>query len=116
MEDQSLVKLPSTFMPKRAIHKELENILQPVERLVVNVVTTKDNIQNKRSDLESLIQKTESREIVIKPADKGDMIVIQSGQGYRDMCMDHLGDTNYYTNLRAKNPERLVKEKVIICK
>ena len=112
-EPPSLVKLPSTFTPKRGIHKELEKVLQPIERLNIFDANKKDNLKHNRRDLISLKRKTDSNEIVIKPADKGDMIVIQEAADYRDMCQRHLSDIEYYVNLGPQDPSMKVQEKVV---
>ena len=60
------------------IYAELEDILRPVEWIRIKEnKKVRDNIKD-RSSLKSLIEKTESNQIVIKSADKGDMIVVMS--------------------------------------
>ena len=114
VEPDSLIKIPSNFTPKKRVHVELENILEPVERMnVTNRRKTKDNIAGDREDLRILMQKTKDNSIVIKPADKGDMVVIQNGKDYYDMCMGHLTDKKYYKELGFADPTKKVELKVM---
>ena len=107
-----LVKLPSKFMPKKNVHHELEEILRPVEWIrIKDDEKVKDNIKN-REDLESLVHKTVNNQVIIKPADKGDMIVIQNSDDYQKMCLDHLSNKEYYEDLGFENPTFIVKQKV----
>ena len=107
-----LVKLPSKYMPKKGTHQELEEILRPVEWIrIKDDEKVKDNIEI-RDDLESLAQKTGNNQIIIKPADKGDMIVVQNSEDYQRMCLDHLSNKEYYKDLGSENPTFIVKQKV----
>ena len=112
-EPPSLVKIPSNFTPRRGTHVELENILQPIERLKIKNTKKKDNIDGRRMDLISLKSKVDLNQIIIKPADKGDMIVIQDPMDYRDMCLNHLHDNNYFVNLGPVDPSNNVRDKLI---
>ena len=113
-ESDSLIKIPSNFTPKKRVHAELENLLEPVESMnVTNRRRIKDNIAGDREDLRTLIQKTKDSSIVIKPADKGDIVVIQNGKDYYDMCMAHLTDKRYYKQLGYADPTKKVELKVI---
>ena len=67
----------------------------------------------KREDLDSLKTKVDSNQIAIKPADKGDMIVIQDPLDYRDMCLKHLNDQSYFENLGPNDPSNMIKEKMV---
>ena len=109
-EPPSLVKIASNFTPRRGTHAELEKILQPIERLDIKNATKKDNIERRRDDLISLKTKVDSNHFVIKPADKGDMIVIQDPMDYRDMCLKHLNDSNCFENLGSNDPSDLIQE------
>ena len=82
--DASLIKQASTFTPNRGENIELEYLLQPVERINIVENKSKDNIGKMRKDLKSLLERTQSNEIIMKPADKGDIIVLQSAAQYND--------------------------------
>lgn len=110
--DSSLVKLPSNFTPKRGTDTELENALKSIERMYVTSKKAKDNISSNRKDLKSLIEKTKSNKIIIKPADKGAIIVIQSPEDYNKMCLKHLNDTEYY-EIVQDDPSNLVQQRVL---
>ena len=110
--DTSLVRLPSGFTPARNKHQELEHILRPVETMHVGSRHARDNISNKREHLKSLIQRTKNNEIIIKPADKGEIIVIQTAADYRNMCMSHLQNPEYFTNNREIDPSDVIQERV----
>ena len=112
-EPPSLVKMPSKFTPRRGTHVELENVLQPIERLKIKNTKKKDNIDGRRMDLISLKSKADLNQIILKPADKGDMIVIQDPMDYRDMCLKHLHDNNYFVNLGPVDPSKNVRDKLI---
>ena len=111
---ESLIKLPSNFTPKRRVHQELERILEPIEKMkIVKLDTKTDNLSGDRAALQTLIEKTRDNSIVIKPADKGDIVVIQTGQDYYTMCMKHLTDKEYYKQLGFANPSKIVEKKVM---
>ena len=48
----------------------------------INVKRTSDNIHDLRDGLSSLITKVRSNEIIIKPADKGSIVVVMSSEYY----------------------------------
>ena len=81
-EDVSLVKMPSSFTSPPNEHQELENICKLIEHTPINVRKSKDNLMNLRKDLELLLEKNNTNKIIIKPADKGSIIVVMTPKGY----------------------------------
>ena len=59
------------------------------------------------------MEKVENMEIVIKSADKGEVIVVMSTDYYFKMCMDELNKQNVYKRLGKINPSKLVYRKVV---
>ena len=59
------------------------------------------------------MEKVENMEIVIKSADKGEVIVVMSMDYYFKMCMDELNKENVYKRLGKVNPSKLVYRKVV---
>ena len=87
-EPDSLIRTLSNFTPKKRVHVELESLLETIEKMnVTNRRRTTDSIAGDRADLRALVQKTKDNNIVKKPADKGDILVVQNGIDYYDMCM-----------------------------
>ena len=110
--DKSLIKKPSTWIPKRGKSVELERLVQPIEQMNIWYDRAEDNIPHLRKALSSLIQKTRNNEIIIKPADKGEIIVVQSAKDYQEMCLRHLEDEDYYEIVPA-DPTELVQQEVV---
>ena len=110
--DSSIIKLKSDFCPKRNEDHELETICSKLERLNISTRNIRDNIRNERAGLSSLIERVNSGEIVIKPADKRSIVVIMDSNYYYDMCIRHLHDTNYYKQV-DKDPSVIIHTKVI---
>ena len=108
-EDPSIVKLPSTYCPRPHENRELKSIINRIEHLNVFYVKPIDNITKLRPSLKSLINKTNQLEIVIKSADKGDLIVVMSVDYYVGMCMRELSNIEYYTILGSDDPRCLMK-------
>ena len=110
-KDVSIIKKPSTWIPKRGKSIELEKMVQPIEQMNVWYQRAEDNIPHLRKALKTLTERTKTNEIIIKPADKGEIIVLQTVQDYRDMCLRHLEDEEYY-EIVPENPTELVKAEV----
>ena len=73
--DESIVKLESPYTPKP---NENANTKQPNEHAKILLFKIKDNLHTLRKGLDSLIRKIENKQIIIKPADKGSIILIMS--------------------------------------
>ena len=110
--DTSIVKLNSSFCPKLNADYELENKCSRIEQLPITSRRARDNIQNERNDLQSLIRRTTNGEIVIKPADKGSISVVMDPLYYHDMMIRHLEDKNYYLPI-ADDPSYSLLQKVV---
>ena len=85
-QDASLVKIPSSFTPPPNEHQELENICKQIEHTPINVRKSKDNLMNLRKGLELLLEKVNTNKIIIKPADKGSIIVVMAPKDYSNIC------------------------------
>ena len=71
-----------------------------------------DNLMNLRKGLELLLEKVNTNKTIIKPADKGSIIVVMAPKDYWNMCYAHLSDTTFYNNLDNNDPSIIVQEKV----
>ena len=109
--DTSIIKLNSTFFPKRNTHFELEAMIANLEKMRIRKVNLKDNIPLLRSALSSLVNRTETNEILIKPADKGAITVIMDPNYYLQMCLRHLNDVSYYS-LVETDPSDMLKQTI----
>ena len=63
-----------------------------------------------RKGLELLLEKINTNKIIIKPADKGSIIVVMTPRDYRNMCYRHLSDKTFYDNLDNNNPPTIVQD------
>ena len=79
----------------------------------IHVSQQHDNIKHLRPALESLTQKTKN-DIIIKPADKGDITVIMSPEFYYTMCMRELSNNEYYDIVGNDDPTPLIMEAVFL--
>ena len=57
--------------------------------------------------------KIRPNEIIIKPADKGSIVVVMSSEYYWTMCQSHLNNEQYYRCLFENDPSLIVNEKII---
>ena len=76
-------KLESTYTLKPNENGGLENICKELEHSKTSLFRTKDNLYTLIKELDSLIRKIENKEIIIKPAEKGSIIVITRQIGIR---------------------------------
>ena len=110
--DASLVKRKSSFCPNRNQNDELERICYSIEASNITVRKTKDNISGMRSALASLSHKVSNCQLVIKPADKGSIIVLMSPMSYWDMCLRHLNNSDYYCRVDT-DPSNLIYDRIV---
>ena len=65
-----------------------------------------------KKELDSLIKKTKNKEIVIKPADKGSIIVTMYPDYHWNICQSHISDTSYYRMLNNTDPSNIIQQRV----
>ena len=112
-EDHSIVKLPSSFTPAPNASTELEVMINKLKHLnVVMDYRIKDNIKGLRTALSSLIDRITKHQIIIKPADKGDIIVIMSVEFYKQMCLNELSKQDFYKIIGDNDPSMRVMNTV----
>ena len=66
---------------------------------------------NLRKGLELLLEKVNTNKIIIKPADKGSIIVVMAPKDYWNMCYRHLSDTTFYNILGSNGTSTIVQVK-----
>ena len=110
-KDESLVRSKSSFCPNRHDNEELEEICSSIEKSSIKICKPRDNIGGLRMALDSLMRKTRNNELVIKPADKGSIIVVMSPQFYWDMCLRHLNNPVFYVEVPG-DPCTIIMEKL----
>ena len=110
-KDSSILKRKSGFCPKRNANTELEKICHSLETMKICVKRSPDNIRGLRGSLQSLMDKVKKQDIVIKPADKGSIIVLMSPEYYWQMCCRHLYEGNHYEIVES-DPSELVADRV----
>ncbi len=110
--DKSIVKLPSSFTPKRNADAELEKVINTVEQLNVKKLknTKVDNLSIPLRDaLQSMVTKVNNQEIVIKSADKGDITIIMSPMQCKNMCLQELNKVEHYQWMGPEDPSPSIK-------
>ena len=65
---------------------------------------------NLRKGLELLFEKINTKKIIIKPSDKGSIMIVMTPDDYWNMCSRHLSDTTFYNNLDNNNPSTTVQD------
>ena len=107
-KDESIVKLPSTYTPPHNQDPELERVIHDLKRtktFKVNSRFRKSNLTAPlKAALQSLTNKVDEGELVIKSADKGNVTVIMSTDIYQSMCTRELSKSKFYRNLGNVNP------------
>ena len=112
-EGKSIVRNESTFTPKNNKNQELEAICKNLSETKSNIKRISDNMPNLRDGLNSLITKIRLNEIIIKPADKGSIVVVMSSEYYWTMCQSHLNNEQYYRCLFENDSSLIINEKII---
>ena len=103
---KSIINIPNE-------NADLENICKELEHTKVSLFKTKDNLQTLRKGLDSLSQIIEKKkEIIVKLADKGSILVIMSQDYYWNICQSHVSDTSYYRMLNDTDPSNIVQQPV----
>ena len=110
-KDESLIRMKSSFCPNRHDNEELEAICNSIKLSSIKISKPRDNIGGLRTALDSLMRKTSSNQLVIKPADKGSIIVVMSPQFYWDMCWKHLNNPTFYEEV-PNDPSNIIMEKL----
>ena len=109
-EDISIVKIPSKFTPLPYADIELETKINKIKHLNVKKGRYYSNLSKElQAALLSLMDRIEKKEIVIKSADKGDVIVVMSRKFYFDMCMNELCKEEFYRKLTV-DPFKTIKK------
>ena len=109
--DESVIKKKSTYTPRRKENTELDKICDRLDGSPIKVKKSMDNLGSLKSALVSIKNKINSGQIIIKPADKGSIVVVLSPERYWDMCKRHLDDSSYYSRVDA-DPSNIVQEQV----
>ena len=109
--DASIIKPKSSYHPQLNECSELEAVIKKLQRMNVKAKYPRDNIKDLRGAFQSLVDKTLRNEIVIKPADKGDVIVIMSPKYYEHMCMVELMKQDFYEFVDG-DPTQLIMDAV----
>ena len=89
MNTNQLLKTNLHLHQKSNESQELEAICKNLSETKTNMKRIPDNIPNIRDILNSLMTKIRSNEILIKPADKGFIVVVMSSEYYWAMCQSH---------------------------
>ena len=89
MNTNQLLKTNLHLHQKNNESQELKAICKNLPETKINIKRIPDNIPNIRDILNSLMTKIRSNEILIKPADKGSIVVVMSSEYYWAMCQSH---------------------------
>ena len=113
--DPSIVKLPSTYTPPPNEDPELERVIHQLKDMRVYPVRPKNRNMTMESHaaLQSLTQKVDDGDLVLKSADKGDVTVVMSSDYYYKMCMNELTKEKFYRSLGNNDPSNIVMTDVI---
>ena len=89
MKTNQLLKTNLHLLQKKKNNEnqELKTICKNLSETKVDIKRTSDNIPNLRDGLNSLMTKIRSDEIIIKPADKGSIVVVMSSNAYLKMIL-----------------------------
>ena len=113
--DPSIVKLPSTYTPPPNEDPELERVIHQLKDTRMYPVRPKNRNMTVESHaaLQSLTQKVNDGDLVLKSADKGDVTVVMSSDYYYKMCMNELTKEKFYRPLGNTDPSNIVMTDVI---
>ena len=89
MNTNQLLKTNLHLHQKNNESQELAAICKNLSETKTNMKRIPDNIPSIRDILNSLMTKIRSNEILIKPADKGFIVVVMSSEYYWAMCQSH---------------------------
>lgn len=110
--DNSIVRLPSAFTPAPNANTQLERIIHGIEHIPVSRRKVKSNIHKYRHHMDSIKRKIDNGQLILKPADKGDIITIMTPDFYCKMCMDELNKSDFYQNVGHIDPSEQVFQTV----
>ena len=89
-------------------------VINKLKHLNVNITyRVPDNMEGLRHALDSLVEKSSTNQLIIKPADKGDIIVVMSAAFYHEICMNELSKPNFYQIVGDTDPSDLVLNAVM---
>ena len=112
-EDKSIVKNACTLTPKPNENQELEAICKNLSKTKINVKGTSDNIPKLRDGLDSLMRKIRSNKSIIKPADKGSVVVAMTPEYYWTICQSYLDNEQFYRCLFENDHSFNIFDKII---
>ena len=99
-----------TYIPKPNKNAVLENIYKELEHIKISLFKTKGNLHTLRKGINSLIRRTGNKEIIIKLAAKGSVIVIMPPDYFWNICKSHISDTAYYRMLSNVDTSNIVQQ------
>ena len=108
--NKSIVKNKSS-KPLSTTNTELNQIVTHMENLEPNIVNPEDNLSNEeRHALKELSELTKNQTLVLRPADKGQSIIIMDGEYYCNTLVlnAHL-NTNSYVEVEDNANKIVVK-------